>query len=181
MNSKKETSPIITGSLLSVGGLLLIGSPVVLDPTLWLIPLRKIFVAFGAAFVSIGILIATTESRRPLDPLRSGIVPGAVFVALAVLLWSDLQRIDSLGVVLKPLQGFLLAASFGVPGGSALKQKRARWVLVSCGIGLAIVVGTILFLGGPSLRIPPLPVVALVVLGSLATACGYLLTDRTAR
>lgn len=178
VNKQEDSRFILSGGLLVVIGLLLSGYMTVLDPSLWLIPLRKIFVAFGVILVAIGLLITSTGSFRPLTPLRSGVVPVAVFVALGILLWYDLRRIGSLGVVLKPLQGVLVASSFGVPAGSALKQGDVQQALYSSGIALVVVIGTIFYFGGPSLQIPPGPLVALVVLGFLAAAFGYVLTNR---
>lgn len=179
-NEQEESRFFLGGGFLVVIGLLLSGYMTVLDPNMWLIPLRKIFVAFGGLLVAIGLLIASIGSFKPLTPIRSGVVPGAVLVFLGMLLWYDLQRVGSLGVVLKPLQGVLVAASFGVPTGSALRQRNVQQALLSVGIALVIVIWTIIYLGNPSLQIPPLATAALVILGSFATILGYILTTRSA-
>lgn len=173
---QEASKPAIVGAFLVVSGLLLGGYMTVLEVGLFLIPLRKIAVAVGGVLIAVGVLFTSTGSVRPLTPARAGVVSGAVVVSLGILLWYDLQRVDSLGVALKPLQGFLIAASFGIPLGSALKQEDTRQALLSTGIGVVVLLGTLLYSGG--ILTPLGPVAVFIIVGSLATGIGYLLTNR---
>lgn len=178
VNSQDSFVPLTVSVLLTGGGLFLGGYMMVLEPTLWLIPLRRILIAVSAILIVIGGFIGRTRSFRPLTTLRAGGIPPTVAIALGVLLWYDLQRlgVDNLWVVLKPQQGILIAASLGFPVGAALKQHRVQSILVAAGSSIVLLGGTILTFRKISTRVPRGVFVYFVVLGGLAVVGGFLLT-----
>jgi hypothetical protein len=175
----------IIGVLLLVLGTCLGYFFTTLQVNLFLIPVRKLLVALGAAIAVVGALIATSRQYRPLTPKRAVWVPIAVAAALGGLLVYDLNQLggtDAIRVALKPTQGALIGASFGVTVGTALRRGSRQIAVSMAVIGMVISLAVVVYyhLPVPSglLKSLLLNILLLVILGVPAVAGGSILTDR---
>jgi len=154
-----------------------------IDAALWLILVRKVLVAFGAAIAALGGIVGYGGRLRSLSPRRAWWVPVAVTVGLGALLAVDLGRIGfgDWRVVLKPTQGMIVAGAFGVPLGSALRRGEYRNAVIASVSGIGSYLGIAWLYVDFSL---PLlfalrgagSIVGVVLLGIPSTVVGYGLT-----
>lgn len=147
---------------------------------LWAFVFRDIGIAVGMAMVAIGFVIADNRSRQPLTPIRAWAVP--LGVALGVGMMVVLQTHYSNGVGLEdafwsPEKGFLLAASIGVPLGSAIKHNQRRHLLRACfgAVGILVISGWLTTIPVAVLS-QPFWIGFVGVPGLMAVLLGYALT-----
>lgn len=158
-------------------GVVIGGVAALVPPAFFFILVRKLLVMVAGVLVGYGIAVILTNSFRPLTPTVSWVVPVAVCAGLGGLVLYDLQRIDSIYVVLGPLEGLLLASWCGVPFGSALRRRNATMALVSIGAVVAVLAGTALYWPFSSILFSDFNIALLVAFGGVATAVGYRLTE----
>ncbi len=180
-----DHSPVVPGRVLLVAGLGLTvaaASPAGLS----LILVRKVLVAVGSGLGVLGVLVLVVGRSRPLDPLLAWWVPAGVLAALAGLLGYDLWRLggaEAIRIALKPTQGILLGAAFGIPAGAALRRRRRGGAVAACAAGAIAYLAVWWYYArpapSPSVGEAGVDLAFVAVLGLPGTVIGALLTPAT--